>query len=311
MNPLQISRRQFLSTTAVAATGLATGCQTASPPRPADHIDAHVHVWTPETSRYPLDASFKPSDMKPASFTPEELFAHTKPNGVARIVLIQMSYYRFDNAYMLETIRRHSGVFSGVAIIDEHAARLRERMQEIARMGVRGFRISPGRQTVDAWLGSPGMTAMWAAAADLGLAMCPLINTNALPGIEKMCERFPATRVVIDHFARIGVDGQIRDADVATLCGLARFKYTHVKTSAFYALGKKQAPYTDLGPMIQRLRDAFGAQRLMWASDCPFQVQGDHTYANSIALIRDRLDFLSPDDREWMLRKTAERVFFS
>ena len=83
-----------------------------------------------------------------------------------------------------------------------------------------------------------------------------------------------------------------------------------MKTSAFYALGEKKAPYTDMAPLIRKLRDTFGAQRLMWASDCPFQVQNGHTYADSIAVIRDRLDFLSPEDKEWMLRKTAEKVFF-
>ncbi|MCB1091334.1 MAG: amidohydrolase family protein, partial [Verrucomicrobiae bacterium] len=88
------------------------------------------------------------------------------------------------------------------------------------------------------------------------------------------------------------------------------FPTVHVKTSAFYALGKKKAPYEDLGPMIRRLRDAFGAERLMWASDCPYQVQQGHTYADSIALIRDRLDFLSAEDKAWMLGKTAEKVFF-
>jgi hypothetical protein len=35
--------------------------------------------------------------MTPASFTPEELFKHTKANGVNRINLIQMSYSGFDN----------------------------------------------------------------------------------------------------------------------------------------------------------------------------------------------------------------------
>ena len=60
-----------------------------------------------------------------------------------------------------------------------------------------------------------------------------------------------------------------------------------------------------------RLRDAYGASRLMWASDCPYQVQGVHTYAASIALIRDRLDFLTAEERDWILRKTAEKVFFA
>ena len=33
--------------------------------------------------------------------------------------------------------------------------------------------------------------------------------------------------------------------------------------------------------MIRTLRDAFGANRLMWATDCPYQVQDGHTYADS------------------------------
>ena len=41
-------------------------------------IDAHVHVWTPDTAHYPLAAGYKKEDMKPASFTPEELFKHTQ-----------------------------------------------------------------------------------------------------------------------------------------------------------------------------------------------------------------------------------------
>jgi predicted TIM-barrel fold metal-dependent hydrolase len=116
---------------------------------------------------------------------------------------------------------------------------------------------------------------------------------------------------VIDHFARIGVDGTIRDRDLAALCRLARHPKTFVKLSAFYALGAKKSPYLDLVPMIRRLLDAFGPERLMWATDCPYQVQEDHTYADSIALVRDRLEDLSEGDRQWLLRKTAEKVFFS
>jgi predicted TIM-barrel fold metal-dependent hydrolase len=56
-------------------------------------IDAHVHVWTDDTSHYPLAAGWKKEDMKPGRFTPEDLFKHAKPAGVDRFVLIQMSYY--------------------------------------------------------------------------------------------------------------------------------------------------------------------------------------------------------------------------
>jgi predicted TIM-barrel fold metal-dependent hydrolase len=59
-------------------------------------IDAHVHVWTPDTAHYPLAKGYRKEDMRPPSFTPEELFKHTKPAGVDRINLIQMSYYGFE-----------------------------------------------------------------------------------------------------------------------------------------------------------------------------------------------------------------------
>jgi predicted TIM-barrel fold metal-dependent hydrolase len=62
--------------------------------------------------------------------------------------------------------------------------------------------------------------------------------------------------------------------------------------------------------MIRRLLDAFGSERLMWASDCPYQVEAPHTYEASIALIRDRLDNINDEDRQNILRNTAERVFF-
>ena len=62
-------------------------------------IDAHVHVWTPDTAHYPLGPGYKVEDVKPRSFTPEELFKHTKPAGVDRINLIQMSFYGFDKQF--------------------------------------------------------------------------------------------------------------------------------------------------------------------------------------------------------------------
>ena len=273
-------------------------------------IDAHVHVWTPDVAKYPLASGFDVSQMKPASFTPEELFVHTKANGVGRIVLIQMSYYRFDNRYMLDTMDRFPGVFSGVAIVDESAVDPAGAMRELAAKGVRGFRINPGGTPLDAWIGSPGMAKMWETAADEGLAICPLIGPEALPAIGKMCERFPKTRVVIDHFARIGADGVIRDEQLESLARLADHAHVHVKTSAFYALGKKQPPYTDLAPMIRRMRDAFGADRLLWASDCPYQVGPGHEYAAAIRLVREGLDFLSDQEKAAILHDTAERVFF-
>ena len=126
-----------------------------------------------------------------------------------------------------------------------------------------------------------------------------------------MCKTHPATPVIIDHLCRIGVDGQVRDKDVDALCAMAGHKRVLVKVGAFYALGNKKAPYADLAPLIRKVVKAFGPERCMWESDSPFQVVDGHTYKDSVELVKTRLEFLSDGDREWLLRKTAEKFFFA
>ena len=196
------------------------------------------------------------------------------------------------------------------AFLDHQDPGVQNEMVRLRSLKVHGYRITPGSDPAG-WLDKPGMQAMWRCGAEKRIAMCPLIGPDAIASVDRMCGKFPDTPVVIDHMARIGADGVIHETDVRALCGLARHRNTHVKVSAFYAFGKKQYPYTDLIPLIRALYDAYGPQRLMWASDSPFQVQKPHTYAGSIELVRDRLDFLSKEDREWLLRKSAEQVFFT
>jgi predicted TIM-barrel fold metal-dependent hydrolase len=275
-------------------------------------IDAHVHVWTPDTAHYPLAEGFKKENMKPASFTPEELFKHAKPAGVDRVNLIQMSFYGFDNRYMLDMIALYPDVFVGTAVIDPHADRPDRLMGELAKKKVRAFRIHPAlsKQPPAHWLEPPGYARMCTAGANNNQAMSCLISPDALPELDRMCRKFPDTPVIIDHLCRIGLNGTIDDKDVDSLCSMARHKRVLVKVGAFYALGKKKAPYTDLAPLIQKVVKAFGAKRCMWESDCPFQVSDGHKYQDSIDLVRKRLEFLSDEDRDWLLRRTAEEFFF-
>lgn len=273
----------------------------------SESIDAHVHVWSDDRGRYPRAAGQR--DYPPARFTPEDFLAHALPNGVTRAVLVQMSFYRYDHSYLLQSMAAHPGTFSGIGIVDADGADPAAAMIGLAGKGIRGFRISPGAAP-RTWLDGSGMTAMWRCANLRRLAMCPLISPEALPGIGRMCGRYPDTPVVIDHLARIGVDGGIKGSDIRALCDLAKQHNVYVKVSAFYALGNKLAPYADLEPMVRIVFEAFGSKRLMWGSDCPFQVQDGHTYSASVDFIRRQLGFLSPEDREWMLSRTAESLFF-
>lgn len=312
MNGSIWTRREWLAgIAALSAQPLLSARSHRATPQspPDDYIDAHVHIWTPDQSRYPRSGPDRAAQYAPASFTPKELFANAKPCGVKRVVLVQMSFFGFDNSYMLDAIEKYKGTLRGVAVVDDAAPNVCSEMRRLVGLGVRGFRIVSGKQPQN-WLDSSSMAAMWKCAAETSQAMCTLVDPEALPSVARMCTKFPDTTVVIDHLARVGMAGPIRDSDLSALCDLARHERVYVKVSAFYALGKKQYPYLDISDTIRRVYNAYGASRLMWGSDSPFQEQNGNTYAGSIELVRDRLDFLTSDDRHWMLRKTAEEVFF-
>ncbi len=276
------------------------------------YIDAHSHIWTPDVGHYPLAEGFAVADMKPRSFTAEELLGHCRPAGVGRVNLIQMSFYEFDNSYMLDMIKLYPERFVGTAIVDPLGPHPDVAMRGLLPKGVRAFRIAPNYSKLPParWLEPPGYAAMFAAAAETGQALSCLIGPDAFAEVDRMCGKFPETPVIIDHLGRIGADDEIRPADVEALCALARHPRLYIKVGAFYALGKKTPPYDDLAPLIRSTVRAYGANRCMWESDCPFQVD-NHRYIDSVALIRDRLDFLSKEDKDWLLRKTAEGLLFA
>jgi predicted TIM-barrel fold metal-dependent hydrolase len=284
--------------------------QDQNPSAASNYIDAHAHVWSDDFDRYPLAPAISVAEMSPRRFLPEELLASARSSLVSRVLLIQMSYYGRDNRYMLDTIRSGPETFRGIAVIDHRSGECLAEMRRLRTLGVRGIRISRAAGDSADWPETGEYGPLFEYAAREGLAVCPLIDPEALPALSRMCARFPATCVIIDHMSRIGMAGPVQDEQVENLCGLARFPDVRIKVSAFYALGLKRPPHADLAELIRRLCEAYGPERLLWGSDCPFQLV-EESYEDSISLVRDRLDFLSPEDRQWILRRTAETLFFS
>lgn len=324
----RLTRRQAMRASAAALTaGALGGCTLGRCDGPAGHavvggagggagiIDAHAHVWSGDLSKYPLGPWATRANMKPATFTDDQLLDTVGPFGIDRVVLIQHApLHGYDNAYILDCARNRPGTFSVVAMINERTPDLKERLRDLRDEGARGIRIGPGKHAdrtlnVDPpnWLKAPGMQALWRHAAELGVAVCPLLGPGFLPTLDPMCGQHPDTAVVIDHFGHIDM---ARPDTVAALTRLARHKNVHVKVSAFYKFGDGKAPYDGLTPMIRRVVEAFGADRLMWASDLPYQLNNGNNVADAVALVRNGLDFLSDGERTAILRDNAERLFF-
>ncbi len=273
------------------------------------YTDAHVHVWTDDLASYPLAPGYTADQMKPPAFTPDELLAHCQPSGVERIVLVQMSFYGTDNRYLLDTVSHYPGVFGGIAVIDPAGPQVEAEMNQLGERGVRGFRIQPARRPAGQWL-TDGHERMFAHASRTGQALCCLIDPDALPALAAMARRYPEAPVVIDHLCRIGAGGQVAEAEVEALCNLAIYPQIKVKVSAFYALGRGRPPYHDLLPMVREVYRAYGPRRLMWATDCPYQVM-EASYEASLALLRDSFPEADDEARQWLLELTANETFFA
>ena len=181
-----------------------------------------------------------------------------------------MSYYGFDNSYMLDMIALHKGAFVGTAVIDPAGDAPDKLMGELAKKRVRAFRIYPGLESGTkpnagagkGWLRPDGYDKMFAAGAKNNQAISCLIDPDALPEVDRMCTKYPDTPVIIDHLCRIGVDGTIRDKDVDALCAHGQAQARHGQGRRVLRPGQEVPPYTDLGPMIEKVVKAFGAESL-------------------------------------------------
>ncbi len=277
----------------------------------AAYVDGHSHIWSPDVKTWPLANGQTEKDLSPPSFTDEEVLKAAQAVGVGRVVLIQHHiYHGWDNSYLINAYKQHPGRFAVTAMVDETKPHVDARMRELKEQGVRAFRITSLIRGKDAWLDGPGADLMWKTAATTGQVLSTLINPEDLAAIDRMCAKFPETTVVIDHFGRLGMDGPPKKGDLDSYLALAKHKKVYCKLSAFYALGYKKQPHDELIPMIKQTIDAYGVERCLWASDAPYQLQGDNSYKSSIDLIKDRIGGLSAGDKKQLLRETALKVYF-
>ena len=270
-------------------------------------IDAHVHIWTQDANRYPA-SGFAVSTLEPKEFTPEWLFRYCRPFQVGKLVLVQ-SVYSTDNSYMLDSARRYPGIFSVVGMIDHDTANIEEKMYEDKKAGVRAYRVILPMGNSEGFLDDSGYKRMFKIAADTDQAICLLSHPDGLSEINRICKDYEDTIIVIDHMARIGEVNEILDEHIDLLCNLSRYPNVYVKLSRFHALGNRHEEHEDLLPLINRVIETFGQDRVMWGSDSPYQVV-EESYSNSINLVRYNLG-LSDSELSAVLSDTANKVFFN
>jgi L-fuconolactonase len=265
-------------------------------------IDPHVHVW-----KHNSGFAFTPGANVPEwDATPEMLLDLMKANGVAKTVIIQVIHYRYDNSYLAAVLKQYPQYFHGVCRVDPLDAAAPDHLSRLTEdQGFRGVRLSPAAGDGGDWIRGPLMRPLWERCQSLKVPMTLLTPVSRLPDIAKLIDKFPELTIVIDHMADCPVD---HPEQLEHLTELARYPKVFVKVSHAWSLSKQPYPWTDAQQLVKRLHEAFGPQRLMWATDWPIAKERA-TYPQRLTLVKNDMPFLNNEDKTWMLSKTIERVW--
>ncbi|SFF76894.1 Amidohydrolase [Novosphingobium sp. CF614] len=209
--------------------------------------------------------------------------------------------------------------FGYVVRIDRRDPDLEGVMRLIAaEPGARGFRMLATWSMEEAQvLASGGYDEVFGIAQDIGLPIC-LFVPGHVEHLPQYLRKFPRLQFVLDHIG-MGMPNhppgraeaeQARSMDVTyfdEVLRLAEFPNLAVKISHAPMLLRAGAfPFEAVRPHLRRAIDAFGADRLMWASDKT--VMRRYTWAELLNYLLFDPEF-SPDEKAWILGRTARRLF--
>lgn len=257
-----------------------------------------------------------PPELGEKEFTYDTAYRLLKDNGVEKAVLLQGSYYGFQNEYAAEAVRAHPDMFLAAGTFDPfsmHADAVYDRLTKELGIRVLKFETSSGAglmsyhpcfsiaetfapiaekcaangQTLVLDLGSPGMSSFQPE------------------GVRALAERFPELHIVVCHLLAPRInDGEALKRALATLdLDNVFFDLAAVPFNVM----PEQYPYpTGLG-FIKAAKEIVGVQKLMWGTDIPSVLWYD-SYSN----LRDYLmesNVLSPEEKQAVFHDNALRSF--
>jgi predicted TIM-barrel fold metal-dependent hydrolase len=261
-------------------------------------VDAQVHIWKANTPDRPWLPNRVAQLAEP--FTLETLVPMMDEAGVDRAVIVPPSWEGDRNDYALEAVQRFPGRFAVMGRIPlddpKSASLLPDWKKQPGMVGVR-VTFHPPQWT---WLTDGTVDWFWPEAEKHGL---PVMFYGApMQRFARIAERHPGLPLIADH---LGVTGDIVKAgklseSVGETAALAKYPNVSVKLSTTPFYSADSYPFRDMTQHIRRLFDAFGPRRCYWGTDLTNSFN-KATYRQRVTHFTETLDFLSQDDKEWIM----------
>jgi predicted TIM-barrel fold metal-dependent hydrolase len=285
---------------ALSVRGLAVAAEAKATPV----VDTHLHCFGGTSSEFPYHARapYQPA----AEASPEHLLKCMDGAGVDFAVVVHPEPYQDDHRYLEHCLRVGGNRLKGTCLFFADRPGSVDGMEPLVKrnpgqiVAARVHAYAPDRLPP---FGTKELRHLWKTAADLGLALQLHFEPRYAPGLEPLIKEFSDTTVVIDHLGR-PMQGTIKEHDVVVRW--SRFSNTVMKVSAIP--DQNSYPHRDVKPVIRRLADAFGADRLIYGGGFNAQATGE-SYRAYREMVGSLLSHLSADDRAKILGGTAAKLY--
>ena len=236
-------------------------------------VNGAEHAWVINDPRFMIDEAVSscPGHPPDADHSGAHLISQMKLYGIDKTVISHVCYYGRNNAYTSYCVKTWPDWFAGIGLLvgkrlfepgdPENLARLERAM---LTDGLVGLRLSPIYDKETVWFKDPVMYPFWEKAQELGAVFNIFLAPGQVGQVADMAERYPGVKVVIDHLAMIDITAD-DEAGFGPLVAMHTIPNVYVRTS-LHNPSREQTPYRDVWPFLERIYDAYGPERLLFAN---------------------------------------------
>lgn len=253
-------------------------------------VDAQVHTWTAgQASAHHLCG-------RPDPFTTDDLLDEMRTAGVDCAVLAPPAWDPNGNEPSLRAAVANPDRFAVTGELDWRAAPDPAKVETwLDTPGMYGLRLIFNTPEKQAFLSSGRADWIWAAAERADVPVMLLIP-GGVPIAGDVARKFSGLRLCVDH---LGIPRGAKDdaafEHLPQLLALAALPNVSVKAGGLPTYSTKDAyPYPSIHGHLRRVYDAFGPERIFWASDLS-RMACD--YREVVTLVTEGLSWLSDQDK--------------
>nr|WP_299074389.1 amidohydrolase family protein [uncultured Allomuricauda sp.] len=270
-------------------------------------IDSHQHFWKYD----PIRDSWIDDSMETIrrDFFPDDLEDLLEQNGIDGCVAVQADQSEEETEFLLQLASENNFIKGVVGWVDLCASNVSERLGHFSKnpyfKGVRHILQAENNDFMLQKSFQHGIEQL----KQFDLSYDILVFPNQLKNSIALVERFPEQRFVLDHLGKPNIKDGEMDNWKANIEALAEYPNVYCKLSGMVT----EADWNnwkshDIYPYIEKIINAFGADRIMYGSDWPVCLLAGK-YDEVFGIVKEYIGQLTKDEQNNILGGAATSFY--